>query len=451
MIVTLFLISLMVAGIAYTYRIWGHDYPKLAFAYLCSLPFLPIVLAINHNLENGSLFNREICPIGMWGNVVLMTPTYAVLTFLTVSRFRAKGRFRTRELGLAGGFLCAFIALTIPSIFTSTDPGWSFFAWSWVMPAYFLFFVAGRSTEPITLRKYPWALVAGLGVTVINLLFILLALRTGKAGELVMTRNFGSFYASNSAITVLILTSSLATTFALQRTWTALLFVLSSLTTTFVSISKTGLIFLAYLGFQLSLQRRIFAFRTMLALCAALVAVVAGVWTVSSEGARRAMTEGWQIRLQVITGQSDEDVEDVFARRRDEFEPVRDEVYERSNPLYGFGLGGYKDAWLNDGGYSNPHNVFLHEAAENGLVAAVVLVALFAIGSWSAIGALKNMDLRPISFGLWTYLFVAHITGNELSSRAESSYMTPFMGAAVFYMIGLLTRHSERPDEPLPE
>lgn len=139
-----------------------------------------------------------------------------------------------------------------------------------------------------------------------------------------------------------------------------------------------------------------------------------------------------------------------MVERVGEFETAYGAVLGNPNPLTGVGMGNYPKAWYEETGYTNPHNLLMHEAAENGLIPALLLVALFAVGGWSALRQLGNSDAAPMALSVLTYLVLAHTTGSEMAIRAFNSYMTPAMGAILCFYIGVLSRAETKPS-PEPE
>ena len=179
--------------------VWMRDYqsfPRLARKLLCLAPFLPLVSLLNHNLDHDG-----------WGTATRVAPMYVALLLLLLSLLVWRARGAALGWGIAECLVGLYIAFSAAQIPGSPDPAWSLCTWSWSVPGYLLFLMAGRATsrEEFSRDRLPaWTL---LGFAAISMALIATGLLTGRADELFNTRNFGSIYASNAMLLFLTLFS----------------------------------------------------------------------------------------------------------------------------------------------------------------------------------------------------------------------------------------------------
>jgi hypothetical protein len=138
---------------------WMLDYksfPRLARKFLCIAPFLPLVSLLNHNVDNDK-----------WGASTRVLPMYFALILLLLSLLVWRARGAELRLGSAEVFVSLYIIFCAAQIPGSIDQTWALCAWSWSVPGYLLFLIAGRATtnEEFSRDKLPvWTLLGFTGI-----------------------------------------------------------------------------------------------------------------------------------------------------------------------------------------------------------------------------------------------------------------------------------------------
>jgi hypothetical protein len=125
--------------------------------------------------------------------------------------------------------------------------------------------------------------------------------------------------------------------------------------------------------------------------------------------------------------------------RNDEFADDWRHVW-MNNMLLGDGFGHYH--LVSATGFSNPHNLFLNEWFENGLVTTVILYGFLACGLTGSVLLVLSTERKywPLAFCLPTFLAIAHTTGAVLSSRNfAGAYFTTSEGWMLCYLVGIVT------------
>ena len=119
--------------------VWMRDYksfPRLARKLLCMAPFLPLVSLLNHNLDHDR-----------WGTATRVVPMYLLLILLLLSLLVWRARGAALRWGSAELFVLLYIGFCAAQIPGSLDPAWTLCSWSWSVPGYLLFLMAGRATS----------------------------------------------------------------------------------------------------------------------------------------------------------------------------------------------------------------------------------------------------------------------------------------------------------------
>ncbi len=403
--------------------LWMRGYksfPVLARQFLCIAPFLPLVSLLNHNLDNDK-----------WGTATRVLPMYfaPVLLLLSLLIWRARGaeiRFGSAEL-----FVLLYIGFCAAQIPESADPVWSLCAWSWSVPGYLLFLMAGRATttEEFSRDRLPaWTL---LGFTGISLALIVVGLVTGRADVLFHTRNFGSIYASTAMLMFLALFAGPCWLLVRNSLGWSFAFLLVSFVSMVLSLSRTAVgamalyLVVVFTGSRAQLQRAALAI-TLVAVTLVTGLVLAG--------------ERIDLDVQLFEAWSDRwyrgDYASAYGAARDlresKFSGFRSEVW-RDPPWHGQGFGTFRR--FSD--YTDAHDLLVTEAFENSLLATLFLVLAYSIPK--VIKALFIADLRAIAVSILGFIILGQVTGAMLSYRAEGHYYTAYPGWTLFYLVGFLS------------
>jgi len=403
--------------------VWMRGYksfPVLARQFLCIAPFLPVVSVLDHNLDHDSSSSAaKVAPI----YVALL------LLFLCLLIWRARGA--TIRIGGAEVFLAMYILFSAAQIPASADPVWSLCAWSWSVPGYLLFLMAGRATSETQIaadRLPAWTM---LGFCAISVGFIAIGVIQGRAATIFYTRNFGSIYASTALLAFLALFIGPAWV-AIRRSamWSFIIFLVSAMGMLF-SISRTAASVVPVYLLVLSAGSRKQLRRATLAVAMVVVSLGLGVWYAGEQLHVDAVFFGdWVSRFENFTVARDS--------REAKFSGFRESMF-RDVPWHGQGMG----TFLHYSNYGDAHNILVTEGFENSAVAALFL--LLAFSPLKCIRALFDRELRPFAASILGFLFIGHTTGAMLSYRSEGYYYSAFPGWTLFYLIGyVLGRLRER-------
>lgn len=400
------------------------SFPELALRYLCIAPFLPLIGVFNHNIDHDQ-----------FESPVMLFPVYMLLALLSLSLLEWSRALKHMRLGSTEMFLGLYALLTLLQIPLSIDPVWSLATWTWSVPGYFLFLIAGRFTSVEDLSSTRGPLFAVLGFIGVNLGLIAFGLSTGRAETLFLTRNFGSFYASTAMLLFLALFAGIAWfRVARSRGW-RIVFLLVSAVAMIFSLSRTAMLVLPeYASFLIGPARRRPRARLTVALVT-VIAVFAGYFLLNRSGLGTELVLTWDQRFS--GWHLWESFLDAQAARSDEFAEFHRRAFSETLIL-GWGFGTFR--WFSN--YGDAHNLFITEALENGLLAAVVLLVSFSIPR--AVAALGEENRRPIAASVLTFLVIAIITGGMLSNRSPGQYYSALPGWAFFFLIGCLNPVSRK-------
>ncbi len=403
--------------------VWVRNYrcfPRLARKLLCIAPFLPMVSLLNHNLDNDR-----------WGAATRVAPIHVLLLLLLLSLllWRARGAAELRWGGaeFCIGLYIVFCATQIPG---SVDAAWAVSSWSWSVPGYLLFLMAGRATssEEFSRDRWPaWTLVGFVGI---SLALIATGLATGRAEDLFHTRNFGSIYASNALL--LFLTAFVSLAWVTVRTslrWSFTILLVSVLGM-LLSLSRSATLTLAvflvvvFLGSRKDLKR----------------ATLAGALVLATLGAGLAVVEKrFDLNVQLFDAWSDRFYGGDYSGAYNAARELRDSKFTyfhqqiwREMPWHGRGYGTFRH--FSD--YTDAHNLLVTEAFENSLLAALFLALAYSLPN--LIRALFVAELRPVAASALGVILFGQITGGMLAFRAEGAYYTAYPGWTLFYLIGYI-------------
>jgi uncharacterized membrane protein YqjE len=426
--VTTLLASLGFSGwLGFLYLRHHASFPVLARAYLWIAPFLPLVGLLNHNIDR----DRFSAP-------VMLFPMYVLIVLLACSLIEWSRALRFLRPGTAETFLGLYALMTILQVPFSIDPLWSLSAWTWSVPGYGLFLLAGRFTTRETLADTRGPFIAIAGFIGVNMSLIAYGLLTGRADSLFLTRNFGSFYASTAMLLFLSLFAGLAWYGIAYSRLHRSLFFLGSLLALAFSFSRTALMMLPlYAVFVRDRSRRALAGRARVALLT-LLGAVAAYWALSQSEMATELARTWDQRFS--GWQLWESFTDASRVRSEEFSVYRERI-RNETLLVGWGFGTFR--YFSQ--YADAHNLFVTEAFENGLLAAVVLLLSFSIPL--AVWALRDRARRPLAASILTFLLIAHLTGGMLSNRAPGQYYSALPGWALFFLIGCLRSAADEDTE----
>lgn len=401
------------------------NYPRLALQYLCIAPFLPLISLFNHNID-GDRF----------GFLVPTAPIYTALALLALSLYGWKLRGGRIRLGRHGVYLLIYSMLSLAQVPFSVDPKWSLVAWSFSVPGYALFLIAGRATTiELLVANRRILLLTLIGFVGINLSLIAFGLSTGKATDLFGTRNFGSVFASNSTLAFLMVYGSIVWVAVSGSRTSIWAFSVTMLLGVLVSLSKTALMVLVlYIAFVASAararsqpvrSRR----RQVVPIGGALLTLgVAFVLLRHRLSLDAQLVANWTRRL----GGNALSTNSIEVRQA-EFAQYASAV-RNDNPGYGKGFGTFDHFSI----YTDAHNLFITEAFENSLLAAVFL--FLAFGLPLTLRSLRAGQIRPFGLSVLGFLAIGQLTGAMLSYRSVVSYYAVYQGWALFLIVGVMAK-----------
>jgi hypothetical protein len=408
------------------------DFPSLALWYLWLAPFLPLVSLLNHNLDEDR-----------YGSFVRLLPIYVVLALLFLSlyewcRYRSKLQMGVEEL-----FLALYILISLLQIPLSVDPVWALCAWSWSVPGYLLFLIAGRATRIEDLLKNRYALWTVVGFIGINIGLIVYGLMTERTDNLFYTRNFGSIYASTAMLAFLVLYSGVAWLVVRPSILWSYVFFITSAVAIGLSLSRTALLAVAvYIAHVLTPSRR-FPKRGIIAVTLVIFTFGVSIIIIGQYfDLNTLMFSSWAQRF------DDGSVLQAFTDAREYRVSLFDDIREQltnENPVLGKGFAMFHEYSI----YTDAHDLFVTEAFENSLIGAVSL--FFAFGIPRAFWALTNYQLRPLAVSILGFLFLLQLTGGMLSYRAFDMYYSAYPGWMLFFLIGCLANAFRRSKESAKE
>jgi len=403
--------------------VWMRNYqsfPRLARKLLCIAPFLPLVSLLNHNLDHDH-----------WGTATRVVPMYVALILLLLSLLVWRARGAALRWGSAELFVLLYIGFCAAQIPGSLDPAWTLCSWSWSVPGYLLFLMAGRATSSEEFYRDRWPVWTLLGFAGISVALIMTGLLTGRADDLFHTRNFGSIYASNALLLFLTVFVSLCwVTVRTSVPWSFTILLVSALCM-LLSLSRTATLTLAvyllvaFTGAQRYLKR----------------AVLASILVLATLGAGLVLAgKRLDLDVQLLEAWSDRfyggDYSGAYSAARElrdtKFSYFHDRVW-RDVPWHGQGYGTFRH--FSD--YTDAHNLLITEAFENSLLAALLLVLAYSLPK--LIRALFVAELRPVALSALGFILLGQITGGMLAFRAEGAYYTAYPGWTVFYLVGFLS------------
>lgn len=413
---------------------------QLALSYLVVIAVTPLAGIINNHLDAQQFTEPKF---------VLTAPYYlsSLLLFAALARDLTRGFSLYSLLSIRGMFLIGYIVLVIIGTFFSTDPWWSLYVITWSLPNFLMFFIAGSAVNVRHLERSPHAFYAICCVAGVNLLLIAYAFISGRATNVFETRGMGSVFASSAVALTLTLFWGLAWFHVRRRPVRALLLILLTVASGALGISRIAaftLLFVSWFVFEQVYHRKVRG------LILAFVLAV-GAW-VAVAMVDRASPISWGTRLT--------ETRESMSIRFDEFGGYWSHALAPSN-YWGVGQG-MTHRW-HPAGYSSLHDLFLTEAFECGLPAAIILFG----GLLTAVFDARRLFLRsqfPVSLGLISYLLIAHTGGADLCLRTPEYYNTPLYGCLVFFLLGIslhMSRHArskarakprvrEEPLDPIP-
>jgi hypothetical protein len=396
------------------------SFPRLARKLLCMAPFLPLVSLLNHNLDHDR-----------WGTATRVVPMYLLLILLLLSLLVWRARGAALRWGSAELFVLLYIGFCAAQIPGSLDPAWTLCSWSWSVPGYLLFLMAGRATssgEFCRDRSPVWTLLGFAGISVA---LIMTGLVTGRADDLFHTRNFGSIYASNALLLFLTLFVSLCwVTVRTSVPWSFTILLVSVLCM-LLSLSRTAtLTLVVYLLVAFTGSRR-YLKRAVLASILVLVTLGAGLVLAGKRlDLDVQLFDAWSYRF--YGGDFSGAYSAARELRDNKFSYFQDQVW-RGVPWHGQGYGTFRH--FSD--YTDAHNLLVTEAFENSLLAALFLVLAYSLPK--LIRALFLAELRPVALSVLGFIVLGQVTGGMLAFRAEGSYYTAYPGWTLFYLVGFLS------------
>jgi len=402
---------------------WARNYksfPRLARTFLCIAPFLPLVSLLNHNVDNDK-----------WGTSARVLPMYFALVLLLLSLLIWRARGAALRFGGAEVFVLLYIGFCAVQIPGSIDRTWALCAWSWSVPGYLLFLIAGRATtnEEFCRDKLPvWTL---LGFTGISLALVVTGLVTGRADILFHTRNFGSIYASTAMLMFLVLFVSMCWPVVRNSTGWSFVVLLVSFVCMALSLSRTAIAVMAvylvvvFSGSQAQLRRAV------LTIALVSVTIVAALLVTGERiDLDVQLFESWSERW------GGGDYASAYGAARDlresKFSGFRGEVW-RDTPWHGQGFGTFRHF----SEYTDAHDLLVTEAFENSLLATIFLVLAYSLPQ--VIKALFFAELRAVAVSILGFIALGQVTGAMLSYRAEGHYYTAYPGWTLFYLVGFLS------------
>jgi hypothetical protein len=403
--------------------LWARDggsFPELARKFLCLAPFFPLVSLLNHNADNER-----------WGTAVRVLPIYAALVLLLLSLLLWKARGAKLPLGGAGLCLLLYAALAALQIPGSVNPAWSLCAWSWSAPGYLLFLIAGRATPAEALvrdKLFVWSL---LGFNAISQGLIATGLLTGRVDELFHTRNLGSIYASNAMLMTVVLFAGLCWPAVRDSLGWCFTFLLVNVSSMVLSLSRTAIgvvaVYLAVMagGGRGGRQRALRAAGLLALVLLSLFLVARQRLDLDTQ-----LLASWSSRW--AEGDYTAAYLDARGLRESKFEGFHRAVWH-DWPWHGQGIG----TFLHFSQFSDAHDIFVTEAFENSLLAAIFLVLAYSLPQVAR--ALFDPALRGIAVSILGFLVLGQMTGAMLAYRSEGNYYTAHPGWTLFYLIGVVS------------
>jgi hypothetical protein len=403
--------------------VWIRDYqsfPRLARKVLCLAPFLPLVSLLNHNIDHDR-----------WGTATRVLPMYVALLLLLLSLLVWRARGAALRWGSEEFFVLLYIGFCAAQIPGSPDWAWALCTWSWSVPGYLLFLMAGRATgsEEFSQDRSPvWTLV---GFAAISVALIVTGLLTGRADELFNTRNFGSIYASTAMLMFLTLFVGFCWITVRKSVAWSFTILLVSVLAMLLSLSRTATLTLAvYLLVVLTGSGRDWK-----------RAAWAGTLVLGTLGAGTALAgKRFDLDAQLFEVWSARFFDGDYAGAYDSARELRDskffyfhEQVWREVPWRGQGFGTFRH--FSD--YTDAHNLLVTEAFENSLLAALFLVLAYSFPK--LIQALFRAELRPVAVSILGFILLGQLTGGMLAFRAEGAYYTAYPGWTLFYLVGFIS------------
>ena len=403
---------------------------KLALFYLSLTPFFPLISLIDHNLYN-DVMKPEIKII----------PCYLVLFFLFITILMFLRKNKKIKFGVGELLLLGYIFISFALLFFSSNLYWSIFTWSWSVPGFLIFYMAGKTSTDIELAKNKTISLAIVTFTLINLGLIIIGFQQGRYINIFYARNLGSIYASNSFLIFLMLYGGIGIIQFKKHSvlirWTMIILLIVGI---ILTQSRTALfllfaIYLIIIAYHhkriLYCHKRFFYYLTLFILIIIILYTSISHWSSLPSD----LWENWQNRFGIRSGYSTSlFIQHVFLVRYEEVGKFAVQIINK-NPLFGTGYGTFYQN--STSGYSDAHNLFFTEASENGLIATSFLYIFFI---WAIIHIIKSpikKEKIPLVVSIFGFLIIAHTTGAVLACKGLTmSYLTPFYGWAVFFLIG---------------
>ncbi len=402
--------------------LWVRDYrsfPSLARKFLYLGPFLPLVSLLNHNVDNDR-----------WGDATRVTTIYVTLGLLLLSLLVWRARGARLRLGAAEVFLLLYAGLCLLQIPGSKASSWALWSWSWSVPGYLLFLMAGRasSREEFYRDKLPaWAFFCFAGI---SLGLVAFGLLTGRADQLFHTRNFGSIYASTAMLMYVTLIAGVCWRLVRESASWTLVFLLVTCVCLVLSLSRTAS---GVLGVYLAMMFTSgwIYFRRALTAMLLISAILLGAFLMVRDryNLDYQLLAAWSERFRA--GDYGQAYGEARTLRENKFAGFRQELW-RVEPWHGAGFGTFR--LFSD--YTDAHDLLVTEAFENSLLAAGFLALAFSIPS--VVRALLNPDLRGIAISMLGFIALGQLTGAMLSYRAAGAYYSPYLGWMLFYLVGFV-------------
>jgi len=335
------------------------------------------------------------------------------------------------RLGSAELFLLIYAGLCAAQVPGSPNPLWSLWAWSWSVPGYLLFLMAGRATsyELFYADKLPvWAF---LGFTGISLALVATGLVTGRVDQLFHTRNLGSIYASTAMLMFVALFVGPCWRLVRHSLAWSFTFLLVSTVCMVVSLSRTAIGALAmyaatmFTGSWAQIRRGALASVFVLASLAGAFLLVQERLDLDYQ-----LLDAWSERWR--GGDYSQAYGDARYWRESKFAPFRRQIWH-TEPWRGHGFGVFR--YFSE--YTDAHDLLVTEAFENSLLATLFLVLSYSLPI--VIRALFIAELRGLALSVLGFIVLGQLTGAMLSYRAEGCYYTPYPGWVLFYLVGFIS------------
>ncbi len=396
--------------IALLLLLWLRDhrsFPRLARKFLYIGPFLPLASLLNHNVDHDH-----------WGDGLRVAAIYVALTLLLLSLLVWQASTRKLRLGAAGHFLILYAVLSAAQIPGSKDAGWALWSWSWSVPGYVLFLVAGRASSPEEFYQDKLPLWAFFGFTGVSLALVAIGLLTGRVDQLFHTRNLGSIYASTAMLMYVTLAAGVCWALARQSRILIFLLLLTTCVCLVLSLSRTASGVMAIYLAVMFTSGWTYVRRSLAALVLISAILLGGFFVVRDRfNLDYQLLDAWSERFR--GGDYAQAYGDARALRESKFANFRRRLW-RIGPWHGEGFGTFR--LFSD--YTDAHDLLVTEAFENSLLAAGFLVLAYSLQAVSR--ALFHPDLRGIAFSLLGFVALGQLTGAMLSYRAEGAYYSPY-------------------------